>query len=479
MQKFNTYQTPLSTRYCSKEMSHLFSPEYKYQTWRKLWTALAKAQKKLGIPIEKKQIDAMEKKISSIDFEQVEEIEKKVKHDVMAHLHAFGQACPDAQPVMHLGSTSTFLTDNTDLIQMREGLKILRKKCHILLRHLATFSKKYAALPTLSYTHLQPAQPTTVGKRGCLWLQDFLLDFQDLLEREESLHFLGVKGATGTQASFLALFDGNASKVKQLDSLVSKEFGFEKVFGISSQTYTRKQDIKVVSTLASFAASAHKCATDIRLLAHLKEMDEPFDEKTQVGSSAMPHKRNPMLCERICGLSRFLISLNENPSYTLATQWLERSLDDSANRRIVIPEAFLTADALLNLLIRVTSGLVVYPKMIEKHLAEELPFLALEMMMIEAVKKGKDRLTVHELLRKHSVNASRRIKQMGKSNDLISRIIKDPEIGLTKKEIQKIMSADRFYGLAKQQVHDFLEKEVNPLLKKFKDHRMKFNEPRI
>lgn len=294
MQKFDlkdSYQSPLSTRYCSKEMSHLFSPQYKYQTWRKLWTSLAKAQKKLGIPIEKKQIDAMEKKISSIDFERVAEVEKKVKHDVMAHLYAFGLACPIAQPVMHLGSTSAFITDNTDLIQMREGLKILQGKCQLLLKHLAAFSKKHAALPTLSYTHLQPAQPTTVGKRGCLWLQDFLLDFQDLLENEQSLRFLGVKGATGTQASFLALFDGNAAKVKQLDILVSKEFGFEKVFGIASQTYTRKQDIKVLSTLASFAASAHKCATDIRLLAHLKEIDEPFDEKTQVGSSAMPHKR--------------------------------------------------------------------------------------------------------------------------------------------------------------------------------------------
>ncbi len=479
MQKFETrYESPLSSRYSSKEMSRIFSPAFKYATWRRLWVSLAKAQKKLGIPIESSQIASMEKKISSIDFSSVEEIEKKVRHDVMAHLQAFGKACPDAYPIMHLGATSAFITDNTDIIQMHEALKILKTKSLLLLRHLSSFAKKYAALPTLSYTHLQPAQPTTVGKRACLWLQDFLFDFHDLLDKEGSLRFLGVKGATGTQASFLALFDGNLTKVKQLDMMVSKEFGFEKVFSISSQTYTRKQDIRVISVLASFAASAHKCATDIRLLAHLKEVDEPF-EKSQVGSSAMPHKRNPMLCERICSLSRFLISLNENPSYTLATQWLERSLDDSANRRLVIPEAFLCADGLLNLLIHVISDLTVYPKIIARHLEEELPFMALETIMIEAVKKGKDRQQIHEILRRHSLAASRQIKERGKKNDLLSRIEKDEAIGLSKKELQKIVKAENFFGLSKQQVSEFLQKEVNPLLNKFKALKIKVDEPRV
>lgn len=462
------YQSPLSTRYASKEMSHLFSPEFKYTTWRKLWISLAKAEKSLGLPIEDAQIQAMEKKGEKIDFEMVMELEKKHRHDVMAHIAAFGQACPEAKAIIHLGATSAFVTDNTDIIQMREALHILKKKLLTLLRILATFAGQHAALGTLSYTHLQPAQPTTVGKRVCLWLQDFLFDFHDLLERLEDLRFLGVKGATGTQASFLSLFNGSIDKVKKLDHRVAKDFGFTSVFSISGQTYTRKQDIRIVSILTSMAASAHKFATDIRLLSHLKEIDEPF-EASQIGSSSMPHKRNPMRCERICALSRFLLSLGENPSYTLATQWLERSLDDSANRRLVIPEAFLCADALLNLLINVSSGLVVYPKMIAKHLEEELPFLALENILMEVVKKGQDRGTAHARLRVHSLEASRQIKELGLSCDLLERIANDPLIGLSKKEIEKLMKVEHFYGLAKEQVTEFLQSEVNPVLKKFQD----------
>lgn len=461
------YKNPLPHRYASPEMSSLFSPQFKYRTWRRLWTALAKAQQSLGAPITADQIKAMEQNIDKIDFDEVAKFEKKSRHDVMAHIAAFAACAPKAKPIIHLGATSAFVTDNGDLIQMREGLQILKRKFFLLIKEMASFAKKQAALGTLSYTHLQPAQPTTVGKRSCLWLQDFLIDFNTLLEREEGLRFLGVKGATGTGASFLALFNGDAKKVKKLDELVAKAFGFSHLFSISGQTYTRKQDILILSFLASFAASAHKFATDLRLLAHLKEIDEPH-EKEQVGSTAMPHKQNPMRSERICSLARFLISLSENGFYNLATQWMERSLDDSANRRLVIPEAFLTADALLNLLINVASNLTLYPKMIQKHLEEELPFMALETILVEAVKKGKDRQSVHERLRLHSREASRRIKEEGLPPDLLERIERDKSIGLSKKEIEKLMKVENFYGLAEEQTHHFLESEVAPILKKFK-----------
>lgn len=468
MKSSEIYQSPLSLRYASKEMSSIFSSQFKYSTWRKLWVGLAKAQKSLGLSITDKQIRSMEKNIDNIDFEAVNAFEKKYRHDVMAHIFAFAECCPDAKGIIHLGATSAYVTDNTDIIQMKEAMHLLKGKFVLLLRELSAFAKKYADLGTLSYTHLQPAQPTTVGKRACIWLQDFLLDFQDLLDREKDLRFLGVKGATGTQASFLTLFSGNKEKVKKLDQILSKEFGFEHFFSISGQTYTRKQDVRILSILSSFAASAHKFGTDLRLLAHLKEMDEPH-EAAQIGSSAMPHKQNPMRSERICSLSRFLISLNENPAYNLATQWLERSLDDSANRRIVIPEAFLCTDAILNLLINVVSNLTLYPKVIQKHLEEELPFMALENIMLEAVKKGKGREQIHERLRLHSKEASRGIKEMGKECDLLERIEKDASIGLSKKELEKVMKVKNFFGLSEDQTLHFLEHEVNPVLEKFRN----------
>lgn len=468
MTVFNQYHSPLSNRYASEEMSALFSPHFKFTTWRKLWIALAKAQKTLGLPITDQQIAHMQNAIENIDFSTAEEYEKKFRHDVMAHIHAFGDLCPDARGIIHLGATSCYVTDNTDLIQMREGLKILRNKLLQVIRQLHPFAQQHAALCCLSYTHFQSAQPTTVGKRACLWLQDLLLDFSDIEQTADQIRFLGVKGATGTQASFLSLFEGDHNKVKQLEQLVAKEMGFANLFSVSGQTYTRKQDIRIFSALSNLAASAHKFATDLRLLAHLKELEEPFAQK-QVGSSAMPYKRNPMRSERICGLSRFLISLNENPLYTEATQWFERTLDDSANRRLTIPQAFLTADAILNLMINITAGMIVHPKVIERHLHDELPFLATEQILMEAVKRGKDRQVVHERLRIHSFEASRRIKEEGLTCDLIERIADDRDIGLTLAEIQQLTEIKHFIGRAIEQTHEFLDAEVAPLIQKHKN----------
>ncbi len=468
MTDLKSYQSPLSNRYASEEMSYLFSPYFKFLTWRKLWIALAKAQKALGLPITDAQITELQNAAEKIDLATAEEYEKKFRHDVMAHIHAFGDLCPDARGIIHLGATSCFVTDNAELIQMREALRILRNKILQVIRQLHPFAQQHAALSCLSYTHFQPAQPTTVGKRACLWLQDLLMDLTDCERALEEIRFLGVKGATGTQASFLSLFEGDHNKVKKLEELVAKEMGFSHLFPISGQTYTRKQDIRITSVLSSFAASAHKFATDLRLLAHLKEIEEPFAEK-QVGSSAMPYKRNPMRSERICGLARFLISLNENPLYTEATQWFERTLDDSANRRLYLPEAFLTADAILNLMCNITAGLIVHPKIIEKHLRDELPFLATEHLLMEAVKRGKDRQAVHERLRIHSLESSRRIKEEGLECDLIARIAADPEIPLTAAEIQEQMHIKHFIGRAIEQTHEFLNDEVAPVLKKHKD----------
>lgn len=468
MTDLNAYQSPLSNRYASKEMSYLFSPHFKFLTWRKLWIALAKSQKQLGLPITEKQIHDLENASEKIDLNAAEEYEKKFRHDVMAHIHAFGDLCPNARGIIHLGATSCFVTDNADLIQMREALQILRNKILQVIRQLHCFAQKYADLSCLSYTHFQAAQPTTVGKRACIWLQDLLMDISDTQRDLDELRFLGVKGATGTQASFLSLFEGDHNKVKKLDELVAKEMGFSHVFGISGQTYTRKQDIRILSTLSCFAASAHKFATDLRLLAHLKEIEEPFAEK-QIGSSAMPYKRNPMRSERICGLARFLISLQENPLYTEATQWFERSLDDSANRRLYLPQAFLTADAILNLMCNITAGLIVHPKIIEKHLSDELPFLATEHLLMEAVKRGKDRQAVHERLRIHSLESSRRIKEEGLSCDLMDRISSDPEIGLSSTEIQELSHIKHFIGRATMQTHEFLNDEVSPIIQKYQE----------
>ncbi len=458
------YQSPLSSRYASPEMSYLFSPHFKFTTWRKLWTALARGQKACGLNITDAQIKALESQIENVDIAKADELEKHLRHDVMAHIHAYGDQCPEAKGIIHLGATSCYVTDNGDLLQMREALKLIRNKTVQVIRQLHPFASQYAHVPTLSYTHFQSAQPTTVGKRACMWLQDFLMDLSDIEHAIEEIRFLGVKGATGTQASFLALFGGDHHKVKQLEQHVAKEMGFSNLLSISGQTYTRKQDIRIAAALSSFAASAHKCATDIRLLSHLKEIEEPFAEK-QVGSSAMPYKRNPMRSERICGLARFILSLNDNSLYTEATQWLERTLDDSANRRLYIPEMFLCADAILNLLCNITAGLIVHPKMIEKHLHEELPFLATEHILMEAVKRGKDRQLIHERLRVHSHAASRRIKEEGLENDLFERIASDPAIALSLQELQDCSIPELFIGRANEQVHAFLNDEVAPILK--------------
>ena len=464
--KHDTYESPLASRYASKELSFIFSPEFKFVTWRRLWIALARAQKTLGLEITAEQIQELEAHLHEIDYERAADYEKRFRHDVMAHIHTYGDLCPKARGIIHWGATSCFVTDNTDLIQMREGLTILQGKLVRVVRQLAAFAKAHAELICLSYTHFQPAQPTTLGKRACLWLQDFLIDLKELERAQEDLRFLGVKGATGTQASFFLLFKQDGAKVKKLDELVAKEMGFPKLFAISGQTYTRKQDIRVISALTGLAASAHKFATDMRLLAHLKEVEEPFSSG-QVGSSAMPHKRNPMHSERICGLARFLLSLADNPAYTAATQWLERSLDDSANRRLAIPEAFLTADAILNLLATLTLKIPVYPKIIQRHLDEELPFLAQENILMEAVLRGKDRQKIHEKLKEHSQKASLQMKEKGEAVDLLAEIARDRDIGLSEKELHELAHPKHFMGRAPAQVHEFLKEEVEPALKKY------------
>ncbi len=460
------YQSPLTSRYASPEMLSLFSPHFKYTTWRKLWVALAEGQKAGGLPITEAQVASLKAHIYTLNLDVVTEIEKQVRHDVMAHIHAYGQQCPEAKGIIHLGATSCYVTDNTDLLQMKEGLKILRNKIIQVIRQLQAFALRYAHLPTLSFTHFQAAQPTTVGKRACLWLQDLLFDLHDIEYALEQIRFLGLKGATGTQASFLALFDGNHEKVVALEAFIAKEMDFSSTLSVAGQTYTRKQDIRITSTLSSFAASAHKLATDIRLLAHLKEIEEPF-ANTQVGSSAMPYKRNPMRCERICGLARFVLSLQDNALYTEATQWLERSLDDSSNRRLYLPEIFLCTDAILNLLCDLTAHLTLYPKMIEYHLAQEMPFLVTEELLMAAVKKGKDRQQVHERLRMHSQAAGQRIKAEGLPNDLVDRIATDPLIGLTLPEIQSYALPEKTLGRSKEQVYAFLNQEIAPILKKY------------
>jgi len=463
-----SYENPLTERYASKEMSFLFSPQYKHMTWRRLWIALARSQKALGLPISDEQVHALEKYVLDIDFDKVSEIEHSIRHDVMAHILVYGEQAPVAKPILHLGATSSFVTDNTDLIQIQAALKLLKPKLVEVIRHLVQFAEEYALLPTLSYTHLQPAQPTTYGKRACLWIQDFLSDLLQLDREANEIRFLGVKGATGTQASFLALFNNDHDKVRLLDEFVAKEMGFAHLYTITGQTYPRKQDMKVFSVLTAIAASAHKFASDIRILSHLKEIEEPF-ASSQVGSSAMPYKRNPMRSERICGLSRFLISLAENPAYTAATQWFERTLDDSSNRRLALAEGFLAADAVLNLLVDVTASLVVYPKMVQKHLDEELPFLASENILMAAVKKGGDRQAIHERLRLHSLAAGRKIKVEGERGDFLERVAEDREIGLSLTELHQLLKIDHFIGRSKEQVTEFLTREVHPILKRYKD----------
>lgn len=466
MKDYKAYSNPLQERYASPEMLYLFSPHKKFTTWRKLWIALAESEKALGLNITDEQIAEMKANVDNIDFDYAAQMERKFRHDVMAHVHTFGECCPKAMPIIHLGATSAFVGDNTDLILLKEGMAIVRKKLVNVMANLKKFALKYKDQPTLGFTHFQPAQLTTVGKRACLWLQDFILDYEQLEFAIDNLRFRGVKGTTGTQASFLHLFDNDHSKCRKLDEMVSSRMGFDKVLTITGQTYTRKQDSRVLSALASIAESAHKMATDIRLLANLKEVEEPF-EKNQIGSSAMAYKRNPMRCERVCSLSRHVITQSLNPYLTHSVQWFERTLDDSANRRICLSESFLATDAILELLFNITDGLVVYERMIKKHVMEELPFMATENIIMESVKKGADRQQMHETIRVNSMEAGKRVKMEGESNDLLERLANDPSVPLNKEEITHLLNPVEFVGRAPQQVEQFINEEINPVLEKY------------
>lgn len=456
------YASPFSARYISPEMSALFSEKWRATTFRKLWIALAKAQKKFGLPITSEQIAQLEENVSPIDFEHVHRYEKKLRHDVMAHIHAYGDQCPLAKPIIHLGATSSYVTDNADLIQLKEALQLLLKKLHHVLHLLAKKAEKEADTPCLSYTHFQSAQPTTVGKRICLWLQDFLQDAEEWERQIQSLPFFGVKGATGTQASFLALFEGQEEPVLALENLIAHQFGFSKVLPIAGQTYPRKFDVSLLNALSSFAASAHKMATDIRLLAHEGEIQESFSEH-QVGSSAMPYKRNPIYAERICGISRFVLSLAQNPLYTTATQWLERSLDDSSNRRLSLPESFLGVDAILNLLIHLISHWEIHADIAKQRIEEELPYLVMENILMHAVKKGGNRQVLHETLRQIALKARHQPNPLLYLKNAIGN---DLAFGLTESEIDTLSDLNGLIGRAPQQVTHFLSQEVLPLLKK-------------
>ena len=464
----NTYESPLSSRYASEEMLYLFSADKKFSTWRKLWVDLARAEMALGLPVTQEQVDELEAHIYDIDYEKAAQWEKKLRHDVMAHVHTYGELCPKAMPIIHLGATSCYVGDNTDVILMREGLILVRNKLVQVIDALAKFAREYKALPTLGFTHFQAAQLVTVGKRASLWMNDLLLDLEEVEHRISTLKLLGSKGTTGTQASFLELFNGDHEKVKELERKIAAEMGFDGVVPVSGQTYSRKMDYSVLSVLSGIAQSASKFATDMRLLCHLKEVEEPF-EKNQIGSSAMPYKRNPMRCERICSLARYVIVDAGNPAVTAATQWFERTLDDSANKRISVPEAFLAVDAILNIYRNVASGLVVHPKVIEKHVLEELPFMASENIMMDAVVRGGDRQELHERIRVLSQEAGRNVKDLGLSNNLIDLIAADPAFGMTKEELTAHLEPSRYIGRCPEQVEEFLTEAVQPVLEKYAD----------
>ncbi len=464
--EFQNYVSPLVERNASKEMAELFGAQKKFSTWRRLWLELAKAQKKLGLDdIKQGHIKQMARHLDDIDFKRAARYEKQFRHDVMAHIYAFADVAPKAEPIIHLGATSCYVGDNADLIIMREAMQIITAKLAAVINLLSKFAKKHRALPTLGFTHFQPAQLTTVGKRATMWCYEFAMDLQEIEHRLETLPFRGVKGTTGTQASFLALFDGKHNKVKQLDKLVATAFGFKKICAVTGQTYQRKIDALVVNTLASIAQSAHKMCNDIRLLANLKEIEEPF-EKTQIGSSAMAYKRNPMRCERATSLSRLVLSLASSPQMTASEQWLERSLDDSANRRVVIPEAFLAVDGILQILINVTGGLVVYPKVIAARVAAELPFMATENILMAAVKAGGNRQELHEKIRLHSHAAAAQVKKFGRPNDLISRLKAD--IAFSKINFEKVLDPKHYIGRAPQQVDEFIRDIVTPIRRKYR-----------
>lgn len=464
----NSYKNPLEERYSSEEMLFNFSHNNKFRTWRQLWIALAEIEKDLGLDITDEQIAELKAHAETIDYDKAAEYEKKFRHDVMAHVHTYGDVAPSAKGIIHLGATSAFVGDNTDLIQIRDGLLILKKKLVNVMKNLSDFAIQYKDLPTLGFTHFQPAQLTTVGKRATLWLQSLVLDIEELDFFLETLRFRGVKGTTGTAASFLELFNGDYSKVKHLDKELSKRFGFEKVFGVSGQTYDRKIDAKVVALLGNIAQSAHKFTNDLRLLQNLKEVEEPF-EKNQIGSSAMAYKRNPMRSERIGALAKYVMSLTTSSAMVASTQWFERTLDDSANKRLTIPQAFLAVDAILLIWNNIMNGIVVYPNRINKHIMEELPFMATEYIIMEEVKAGGDRQEIHEVIRVHSMEASKKVKEEGKENDLIERILNDHSLKLDKSKLKEVLDPKNFIGFAPIQTEEFIANEVQPILDENKD----------
>lgn len=462
----NTYESPLSSRYASDEMQYIFSPDKKFSTWRRLWVALARAEMELGLPITQEQINEMEAHLTDIDYDKAAAYEKELRHDVMAHVHTFGELCPKAMPIIHLGATSCYVGDNTDIILMRDGLKLVRAKLVRVLSKLTDFADKYKDLPTLGFTHFQSAQLVTVGKRATLWMNELLMDLDEVEYRISGLKLLGSKGTTGTQASFLELFEGNHEKCRELDRKIAAEMGFEKTVPVSGQTYSRKVDAAVLATLSGIAQSASKFATDMRLLCHLKELEEPFEAK-QIGSSAMPYKRNPMRCERICALGRYVMADVMNPAVTAATQWFERTLDDSANKRISVPEAFLAVDAILNIYENVASGLVVHEKVIERHVMEELPFMATENIMMDAVKRGGNRQELHERIRQLSLIAGSNVKDKGLENNLIDLIAEDPLFGMSREELTAHLEPSRYIGRCPEQVEEFLRDCVAPVLARY------------
>ena len=462
------YQSPLSERYASKEMQYVFSPEMKFKTWRRLWIALAETEQELGLDITDEQIAELKAAKDDINYDVAKKREKEVRHDVMSHVYAYGQQCPKAKGIIHLGATSCYVGDNTDVIIMREALYIVRKKLINVIAELKDFAMKYRNMPTLAFTHFQPAQPTTVGKRAALWLNELTMDLDDVNYIISQLKLLGSKGTTGTQASFLELFDGDHEKCKEADKRIARKMGFEACFPVSGQTYSRKLDTRVLNVLSGIAQSAHKFSNDIRLLQHLKEIEEPF-EKSQIGSSAMAYKRNPMRSERIASLSRYVMVDVLNPAITAATQWFERTLDDSANKRLSVPEAFLAIDGILDLYLNVVDGLVVYPKVIEQHLMNELPFMATENIMMDAVKAGGDRQELHERIRELSMEAGKNVKVEGKDNNLLELIAADPAFNLTLEDLQKAMEPSRYTGRAKEQTEAFIANVVQPVLDAHKD----------
>ncbi len=464
----NTYESPLNTRYASPQMQYLFSPDKKFTTWRRLWIALAESEKELGLPITDEQIAELKAHAEDINYDVAKAREKEVRHDVMSHVYAYGVQCPKAKPIIHLGATSCYVGDNTDIIIMTEALALIKKKLVNLIAELSKFANKYKSLPTLAFTHFQPAQPTTVGKRATLWLQELLMDLEDIDYQLDKAKLLGCKGTTGTQASFLELFDGDHEKCKELDKKIAQKLGYSDCFAVSGQTYPRKLDSQILNILSLIAQSAYKFSNDIRLLQHLKQIEEPF-EKSQIGSSAMAYKRNPMRCERIGALARYVIVDALNPAITASTQWFERTLDDSANKRISVPEAFLATDAILNLYINVVDGLVVYEKVINQQFMKEIPFMATENIMMDAVKRGGDRQELHELIRKYSMEAGKNVKQEGKDNNLAELIAQDSAFGLTLDEINDIMQPRNFIGRAPEQTDDFLKDVVAPVLNANKD----------